>query len=306
MTSPAPRPWLAALLALLCNGLGHLYAGRAGVAVAIQLAWVAAVAGTTFLLRAGPIVFVAGVALVTAWLVQAFLAARAARTARAAGAPRDWTSGLIALVGFYLATSALANVAVGSFRSTVAHTVYVPAASMLPTIEIGDYLVVASGKPAVLRGAVVEVSPLSSGSGLSHNMLKRIVAVGGDAVELRGGALWVNGAAVPREPVPGECRSWRRPGDGRWTEEPCLDFVETLDGRAFHTHCTPNLDCGDVERQVVPPGHVWLAGDFRDHSADSRVFGRVPESAIVGEVRWVAASWGPHGLRWSRMGRTIR
>ena len=79
---------------------------------------------------------------------------------------------------------------------------------------------------------------------------------------------------------------------GGWVEEPCTDFVERLDGHAYHTHCTPGRPCGHVVAQVIPPGHVFLAGDHRDHSADSRVFGPVPVDRIKGRA-WVAlVSWG--------------
>jgi signal peptidase I len=77
--------------------------------------------------------------------------------------------------------------------------------------------------------------------------------------------------------------------------------VEHLEGHAYHTHCTPDRACGDVPVQVVPEGQVFLAGDHRDHSADSRVFGPVPVSRIKGRA-WVAlVSWGQDGLRWNRL-----
>ena len=96
-------------------------------------------------------------------------------------------------------------------------------------------------------------------------------------------------------------RKRNRPERGGWVEEPCTDFVEKLDGHAFHTHCTPDRPCGDVIRQAVPAGHVFLAGDHRDHSADSRVFGPVPVGRIKGRA-WVALfSWGPSGPRWDRL-----
>ena len=93
---------------------------------------------------------------------------------------------------------------------------------------------------------------------------------------------------------------------GVWREEPCVDFVERLDGHAYHTYCTPALPCGDVPWQTVPAGRAWMAGDHRDHSADSRVHGPIHEDAILGEARWVVFSVGPAGIRWDRIGRTIR
>jgi signal peptidase I len=189
-------------------------------------------------------------------------------------------------------------------RSTVAHTVYVPGGSMLPTVQVGDLLAVAAGQPRPLRGGVVEIEPPAGSQG-RDKLLKRIVAIGGDTVELRDGALWVNGAAVPRTPTPGECRDLARHPDG-WHEEPCLDFTETLDGREYHTHCTPGRECGSLAPLQVPADQVWLAGDRRDRSADSRVFGPVAVSSIRGEARWVILSWGPRGLRWERIGLELR
>lgn len=289
---------------MFCAGLGHLYSGRPAVAVALQ--GVALSLGLAFsaALRTGlaatATVAAAGLAF---WLGQALHAARAAR--RSAGQPRTVSSRPFALIAFYAATLALSAVGVPAVRARVAHTVYVPAGAMIPTVLIGDYLAVASGKPSPLLGAVV-VHAAPMGAARRAPLLKRVVAVGGDTVEIRDGALWVNDAPVRRDPGAPSCVYANRPGGGAWQEEPCADFVETLNGHAYHTYCTPDLPCGDVQRQVVPAGRLWVAGDHRDHSADSRVYGPVPEDAILGEARWVVFSVGPGGVRWDRVGRTIR
>jgi signal peptidase I len=299
-----PRPWLAAVLALLCNGLGHLYAGRTAAAVSVQVLWVVFTVALASGLRAGP-GGLAAAAVIGAglWLGQAAHARAAARRMRTG--PRPRSSHLFALIAFYIAATALSIAVATRIRSTVAHTVFVPGGSMIPTVQIGDYLAVASGRPAVLRGAVVEIAA-PPGSQNPAPLLKRIVAIAGDSVEIRDGALWVNDAPVARAARTGDCRYATRTADRGWLEGRCLDFVETLDGRAYHTYCTPGFACGDVSREVVPAGRIWVAGDHRDHSADSRVFGPVAESSILGEVRWVLASWGPLGPRWERSGAAIR
>jgi signal peptidase I len=235
-------------------------------------------------------------------LLQAVHAAAVARRMRGVRRPRF--ARVLVLIAFYVATTALARF-LPAIRSTVAHTVYVPGGSMIPTVQIGDVLAVASGRPAVLRGAVVEIAA-PPGSRSADSLLKRVVAVAGDSVEIRDGALWVNDLPVARTAVAGDCRYPTRTPDGGWQEGRCLDFVETLDGRPYHTYCTPGVACGDVAREVVPVDRIWVAGDHRDHSADSRVFGPVAESSILGEVRWVLASWGPLGPRWERTGLPIR
>jgi signal peptidase I len=204
--------------------------------------------------------------------------------------------------------------AVLAFRTFLYEAVYIPSGSMIPTLQIGDYVVVekwAYGArlpftPSAQltwstpkRGDIV-VLLAPPGNVRNDDLIKRVVAVAGDTVEIKDGHLVLNGAPVPREAVPGACTYWNRPEGGEWSEEPCQDSVEQLDGHHFHTYCTPDTLCGDVASQKVPEGTVWLAGDHRDHSADSRVFGPQSVKRIKGRA-WVAlASWGPTGPRWNR------
>ena len=85
------RPWVAALLALLCSGLGHVYAGRVLAGVAIQVLWLAGTAGLILALRhgVGPTA-AAGAAVLGLWIAQAALAARATRAL--GEARRGWLS----------------------------------------------------------------------------------------------------------------------------------------------------------------------------------------------------------------------
>jgi signal peptidase I len=210
---------------------------------------------------------------------------------------------------------ALTILAVLAFRTFLYEAVYIPSGSMIPTLQIGDYVIVEKwaygarlpftptaqatwAKPA--RGDIV-VLLAPPGNPRDDDLIKRVVAVGGDTVEIRDGYLVVNGEPVPRERVSGRCEYWNRPEGGEWRTESCVDQVETLGSHRYHTYCTPYLPCGDVEPQAVPEGTVWLAGDHRDRSADSRVFGPVPVGRIKGRAWMALVSWGPRGLRWDRL-----
>jgi signal peptidase I len=210
----------------------------------------------------------------------------------------------------------LTILAVLAFRAFLYEAVYIPSGSMIPTLEIGDYVIVekwAYGARIPLtpsaqvmwstpqRGDIV-VLLAPPGNPRSDDLIKRVVAVAGDTVEIRDGALVLNGKPVPREQVPGPCSYQDHPEGGEWREnQPCLDFVEQLGKHRYHTYCTPGQPCGDVEEAEVPPGTVWLAGDHRDRSADSRVFGPVPVGRIKGRAVMALASWGPSGPRWHRL-----
>jgi signal peptidase I len=205
--------------------------------------------------------------------------------------------------------------AVLAFRTFLYEAVYIPSGSMIPTLQIGDYVIVekwAYGArlpftataqatwAAPERGDIV-VLLAPPGNPRADDLIKRVVGVGGDTVEIREGHLVVNGEPVPRERVPGPCSYWDRREGAGWRELPCLDFVERLDEHRYHTHCSPQYPCGDVSLQKVPAGHVWLAGDHRDNSADSRVFGPVPVGRIKGRAWMALVSWGQDGPRWDRL-----
>jgi signal peptidase I len=209
----------------------------------------------------------------------------------------------------------LTILAVLAFRTLLYEAVYIPSGSMIPTLQIGDYVIVekwaygarlpftstaqATWRTPQRGDIVVLLAP--PGNPRDDDLIKRVVGVEGDTVEIRDGHLVLNGTPVARERVPGPCTYQDRPEERPWREEPCVDFVEKLEGHAYHTYCTPYLPCGDVEAQVVPKGTVWLAGDHRDHSADSRAFGPVPVGRIKGRAWMALVSWGPSGPRWNRL-----
>ena len=209
----------------------------------------------------------------------------------------------------------LTILAVLAFRTFLYEAVYIPSGSMIPTLQIGDYVIVekwaygarlpftrtaqATWRTPARGDIVVLLAP--PGNPRDDDLIKRVVGVGGDTVEIRDGHLVVNGAPVPRERVPGPCTYENRPEEGAWRVEPCADFVEKLGSHTYHTHCAPFPGCGDVEPTKVPEGHVWLAGDHRDRSSDSRVFGPVPVGRIKGRAWLALVSWGQSGPRWNRL-----
>jgi signal peptidase I len=147
-------------------------------------------------------------------------------------------------------------------RLVVAEPFRIVSASMVPTLEEGDSVLVdklAYGDDGPRRGELIVFEAPRTGD----VTLKRVVGVGGDRVAIEDGLLVVNG---------------RRP------DEPYTD-PDAIDSVYF----------GPVR---VPAGSVFVLGDNRRDSADSRRFGAVPVDDVIGRVRariWPPGRWGqPH------------
>jgi signal peptidase I len=127
--------------------------------------------------------------------------------------------------------------------------VRVPTASMEPTLRAGDHVLLDRRAAPVERGRLAVLPDVDDPDGL---MVKRVVAVGGDTVAFEDGFLVVNGTRPP---------------------EPYADG-----GRVSGVYFAP---------VTVPAGGVYLLGDNRGDSVDSRTFGPLPADRIVGRVTFL-------------------
>jgi signal peptidase I len=194
----------------------------------------------------------------------------------------------------YIKTFVIAFVLVfGFMRPFVVEAFKIPSGSMEDTLLIGDRILVAKfaygiripftdsrildfHKPK--RGDIFVFEP-PPGAG-DQNLIKRIVGLPGDVIEVREGELYRNGKAVENE-----------------------DYIK----RYFFSSMR-RQNYGPVE---VPPGHVFAMGDNRDVSKDSRSWGFVPFENIKGQTFLVYWSWNDdgdwlHKVRFSRIGHRVK
>jgi signal peptidase I len=126
-------------------------------------------------------------------------------------------------------------------------------------------------------------------------IIKRVLGVAGDRIEVRDEKMYRNGEALPLRQV-GPCES----GYGQ-SDPMCRVFETDLAGKTFHVSMAGPMS--DLPETLVPPDQVFVVGDHRDMSNDSRNpdLGAIPVKRIKGRGLAVYWSRGHEGIRWSRL-----
>ncbi len=219
-------------------------------------------------------------------------------------------------------------------RAFVVDAFRIPSGSMAPTLLAGDFIFVSKTAYAVripfTSVRVVETGTPRRGDVIvfqsprepASDYVKRVIGVPGDVVELREQVLYVNGVPQPRAPEGEFAYSERRGETGTEVRETCRRYREALAkgtlpaesddaGAAWQAAAAAGVASYDVLQcrrariaaregpfEVVKPGHVFVMGDNRDLSADSRRAGgwQVPFGSIRGRAAVVFWSWGEGGL----------
>jgi signal peptidase I len=178
-----------------------------------------------------------------------------------------------------------------------------PSSSMTPTLVVGDHVEVNQWAKQPRRGDVVVFAYPQEPA---KDFIKRVIAVGGDTVELRDDVVYVNGQAVPRRPVDGDCQYPEvDPTSERHSMHACRTFDEELDGRHYGVVFDRDRQPRSSPKLTLPAGQFFVLGDNRDYSHDSRHFGLVPAANIRGTATFIAFSFGPEGVRGSRIGKRV-
>jgi signal peptidase I len=218
-------------------------------------------------------------------------------------------------------------------KAAIAEPFYVPSGSMEPTLLIGDELLAtkypygysAASLPAFVvlpdSGRVFGALPKRGDvvvfrwpGDRSQVWVKRVIGLPGDRISLEGGVVSINGAAVKIE-ADGSGQAENEDG----SQTTARRFIETLPGGRQHVifKLSSRDPLDNVPETVIPEGHVFVMGDNRDNSADSRVplaaggVGMLPVANLIGRVDGIVASWDlgmknqplwtwPKGLRLSR------
>lgn len=271
------RPWIATALTLLAPGLGQLYAGEARRGILLALGYLSMFAGLLLLKVPrsflGLIVFVLAILAYFAWAM--WDAARIARyrpvyTLRPFN--RWYLYLLLTVAGGMLASQIIRISPIRTFRLV--------SSNMEPAIHEGD-LVLADltryRSAAPVRGDVVLFEREDLPGVWS---LARVIGLGGEAIQVRNKRVLLDG----------------QPLSDRWAHhtDPEIHPVNALNPGPFRQR-------DQYPSRMIPEGTVFLMGDSRDNSYDSRFLGPIPLSALRGRLLYVY--WSADR---SRIGRALK
>lgn len=178
-------------------------------------------------------------------------------------------------------------------RSFIVEPFQIPSPSMVPTLEVGDFILVNKFtyglRLPVIRNKVIDINQPKRGDVMvffppheKRYFIKRVVGLPGDKISYRNNELFINGEKVPEKLVA------TLPAT-----RPFYQIHEETLGDAQHqTRKLLNpLRHGPNQSFVVKPGHYFMMGDNRNNSSDSRVWGTVPEENIVGKAFAIWMHW---------------
>lgn len=197
-------------------------------------------------------------------------------------------------------------------RSFIVEPFRIPSASMLPTLHIGDFILVnkfAYGiRLPVLNTKILETSEPERGDVIvfrypndpNVDYIKRVVGLPGDTVGYFDKTIYING-----EPVE---HIQKQKDTSLVSIVPARIQLHTEKlGQHEHTVLI-DYDIRRIEGEtVVADGHYFVMGDNRDNSNDSRYWGTVPEQNLVGKAFfiWMSWDWNAGGIVWNRIGDAI-
>ncbi len=302
------RPLVALFAGLLLPGLGQVYNGDPARGAALLFSVAMPLPAAAWLGLHGPrsllsLVVVVGVLLsLTVYVYSVKTAYRTAARLRDGFTPGPWNRGYVYFVLFVFGHLFVLSPLAGYARGHLIETFKVPSASMLPTIVPGDRFfadkrVGHRGGQRLRRGDIaVFVYP----NDRTTMFVKRIIGLPGDRIDIDGISVKVNGVEIRGQ----ELHDLGDPTLNRLLDEH-VAFRESADR---HLYTVLWRKDGKRERlsTAVPNGQVFVLGDNRDSSHDSRQFGVIPIADVTAVARQVWFSADAHdGIRLRRTGRLL-
>ncbi len=156
----------------------------------------------------------------------------------------------------------IAVIVAALLRALVVQAFYVPSGSMLPTLQVGDRIIVVKVGYTIHRGDIIVFRRTPADTSTTDaDLVKRVIGLPGETISSRGATVLINGKALKE--------AWLPRLTAQRTPQGTVDCTETAE---------------NIPPTMIAPGHYYVMGDCRGNSDDSRDWGTVPASYIVGKV----------------------
>lgn len=201
-------------------------------------------------------------------------------------------------------------------RSFLVEPFRIPSGSMMPTLLIGDFILVNKFtygiRLPVINKKIVTMDEPRRGDIVvfrfpkdpTVDYIKRVIGVPGDRIGYFHKQVYLNGEPLKLTPL-GDYEGSGQPDGLRGGEQLLEEDLLGVRHDILLTKNAPPLKEGEF---VVPPGHYFMMGDNRDNSNDSRFWGFVPEENLVGKAFFIWMSWDANkpGIAFSRLGTILQ
>ena len=199
-------------------------------------------------------------------------------------------------------------------RSFIAEPFRIPSGSMMPTLLIGDFILVNKFtygiRLPVINKKIIDVSEPQRGDAVvfrypknpTVDYIKRVIGLPGDRISYVNKQLTINGKLLKQVSL-GRYQGLGQ-GKSMTGAEALSEDLQPVEHEILINHNAPNIK-GTF---IVPKGHYFVMGDNRDNSNDSRYWGTVPEENLVGRAFfiWMNWDWEHEGIGFSRIGTVIK
>lgn len=278
------KAWISGLITLFAIGLGHIYAGEAKKGIKLYFL------GQSILLLIflpiiyffpAPIVFVLAVLSGLLFLIYCIIdAVKISKKKRITYTLKRYNKWYVYLACLVLTCFIIEPLISTSIKVFLFQAYKIPASSLKPTLLTGDHILARKlfvVKAGINRGDMI-IFPFPEDT--SKDFIKRVVAIGGETIEIVNKKVFINGKLI---------------------EEP---YVVHSDPHIIPEGMQPRDNYGPA---MVPEELLFVMGDNRDQSYDSRFWGFVKKAAVKGKAYTIYWSWDKENfnVRWNRIGKKI-
>nr|WP_321464269.1 signal peptidase I [uncultured Desulfobulbus sp.] len=280
MKTKIRKPWIAGLLSILSPAVGYAYVGKLQKGIILSFLLLFLYPSLVIFLKVKitkiALLFLVSIPII----IVCFLFFNCYKTAKEIGIGykiKTYNKWWAYLIIYMLFGIILPSIVQNYTKNNLIQAFKIPAGSMLPTLKIGDHLLVDKSiyKSSPIQREDIIVFPMPKKPEIDY--IKRVIALPGDSIEIVDKEVFING------------------------EKQNHSYSIHLDTRVIEKDSSPRDNFGPVK---IQDGNVFVMGDNRDNSYDSRFYGFIPIETIKGKFIQIYWSWDKEtsSIRWNRIG----